>query len=192
MCVFASGVNVAALIAVPCGAQSTQPAGRAWGSFATGFGPASVSKSGDPAFEGSGQVAASLGYARELARRGAAEAELLGGRSFGAGDCVPELSPCAPPFSFVGVSTNFVVSLRGAVGPDRPVASLGPGIYRVAPTESHAVSPRPAVGLQARAELPLVTGARAALAIGVRGLLFPRVHGQSLRIGLLTASLRAW
>lgn len=175
-----------------CGAQSAPPAKRSWASLTMGFGPAIASMHGDTIYEGSGQVFAHLGFVRQLSPMRALELTILGIRPFGAGDCIPGFTVCAPPFNVVGVSGNLLTTVGGPVAPDRFLAGFGAGVFRVAPNESHAVSPRPAVGLQASVEAPLVVGSHAALAIGIRGLLLPMVHGQSLGVALLSASLRTW
>lgn len=181
---------LAAHAIAPCQAQSD--AARSWTSFATGFGPAGATMRGDTIYEGSGQVFARIGYTRQLAPRRAVEIEVFGGRSFGAGDCIPGFTVCAPAFNFIGTSANVLTSLGGVVAPNRVLAGVGAGVFRVAPTESHAVSPRPAIGVQAGVEIPLIVGPRALFALGLRGLVWPAVHGQSLGVGLLTAGLRAW
>lgn len=184
-----SGVLVALAIA-PCRAQS--PAVRSWTSFVTGFGPAGASVRGDTIYEGSGQVFARIGYARQVASGGALEFELVGGRPFAAGDCIPGSTVCAPAFNFLGTSANVLTSFDGMIAPNRILAGAGAGLFRVAPSESHDVSPRPALGFQASIEVPLIVGPRGALALGLRGLVWPAVHGQSLGVGLVTAGLRAW
>jgi len=157
-----------------------------------GFGVAGATMRGDTVYQASGQRFAVLAYARQLAPRGALELAVLGGRPFGAGDCIPAFTVCAPAFNFMGASASLLASVGGPAAPDRFAAGLGAGVFRVAPTESHGVSPRPALGLQANVEAPILVGTHTAFAFGIRGLLFPAVHGQTLALGLLSASLRKW
>jgi len=137
-------------------------------------------------------VFARISYARQLAPSRAAELEVFGGRPFGAGDCIPGFTVCAPAFNFVGASANVLTSMGGTIAPNRILAGAGAGFFRVAPTESHAVSPRPAFGLQMSLEAPLIVGSRTAFTLGLRGLAWPAVHSQTLVVGLLTAGFRAW
>ncbi|HEY9227309.1 MAG TPA: hypothetical protein VIP11_11715 [Gemmatimonadaceae bacterium] len=182
-----------ALLASASGAQSTKASARTWASFSAGFGPAGASKDGDAVYEESGQVFGLLGVTRQLAQSRALEVAVLGVRPFGAGDClaIPGFV-CAPPFGALGASTTLLTSLGGTIAPDRFLAGLGAGVFRVAPVESHAVSPRPALGLHVSVDVPVVVVKRSALALGIRGHVFPAVHGQTLWMGLLNATIRAW
>lgn len=184
------GVALTVLVLAPSRGHAQSP--RSWTSFATGFGPAGASMRGDTVYEGSGQVFARIGYARRWGQSRAIEIEAFGGRPFGAGDCIPGFTVCAPAFNFVGTSASLLTSFGGVVAPNRVIASGGIGVFRVAPTESHVVSPRPALGVQIGLEAPVVVGPRGAFVLGLRGLAWPAVHGQSLGVGLLTAGLRAW
>jgi hypothetical protein len=183
-------VVLAVLAVAPGRAQSAVR--HSWTSFAAGFGPAGASVRGDTAYEGSGQVFARIGYARLAAPSRAVELEVLGGRPFGAGDCIPGFTVCAPAFNFLGAAANLLASFGGTTEPNRVLAGAGVGIFRVAPTESHDVSPRPALGLQVSLEAPLIVGPRGAFTLGLRGLVWPAVHHQTLGVGLLTAGFRAW
>jgi hypothetical protein len=183
---------VAMLNVAPSSAQAAQRPVLSWTSLTAGIGPAGASSHRDTVYEGSGQSFAVIAYARQLAPMRALDFEVLGGRPFGAGDCIPGSTICAPAFNYVGASAGLLTSLGGPIGPDRFLAGIGAGVFRVAPSESHAVSPRPALGLHAMLDVPVIVGTHAALAVGIHGLVFPLVHGQSLGMALLTTSLRVW
>jgi hypothetical protein len=184
---FVTMLNVA-----PSSAQTAQRQVLSWTSLTAGIGPAGVSLRGDTVYEGSGQVFAAIAYARQLAPTRALDLEVLGGHPFGAGDCIPGSTICAPAFNYVGASAGLLTSLGGPIAPDRFLAGIGAGVFRVAPSESHAVSPRPALGLHGLLDVPIVVGTHAAVAVGIHGLGFPLVHGQSLGMGLVTTTLRVW
>lgn len=147
---------------------------------------------GDTVYEGSGQLFGLVGFARVLSPKRAVEFAAVGGHSFQSGDCIPGFSICAPPFSFIGASASLLTSIVGPVAPDRFVAGVGAGLFRVAPSEGSGVSPRPALGIQVSAEAPVIVASQSALAIGLRGILLPGVHNQTLGVALLTATLRTW
>lgn len=147
----------------------------------------------DTVYEGSGQLFGSFGVTRTLGgvSRRALQLEVLGGRSFAAGDCIPGFTVCAPPFNFVGVGLNAFTSITGVTTPDAFTLGAGAGLYRVA-SEWHSVSPRLVGGLQASAYAPFIVGGHAALVLGLKGIVLPSVHGQRAWMALITSSVRMW
>jgi hypothetical protein len=169
-----------------------QPA-RRWTSMAIGVGAAGATRTRDTVFQGSPHAFIRIGHAWTPRSTYAVEIEALGGRDWGAGDCIPGFTICAPPVNFLGASANGLWAFGRDVVADAPLlAGAGLGVYRVAPSESHAVSPSAALGANVTVDAVLVRRSRNVITMGLRGLAFPGVHGQSVYIGLLTVGFRAW
>jgi hypothetical protein len=120
--------------------------------------------------------------------------EVLAARPFAAGDCIPGFSVCAPAFNFVGVGLNALTSVtHAAADPDAFTLGVGPGLYRVGPDYGNRVSPRLVGGLQGMVSTaPIVVGEHAGFILGLRGIVFPSVHGQQAWVALLSSTIRAW
>lgn len=147
---------------------------------------------GDTVYGGGGQVVGRIGYAWATRPAYAYEIEALGSHDFGAGDCIPGFSICAPALHFVGASANVVWQFGRPIQADRGGVTSGLGLFRIAPTENQKVSPQAALGVNVGAEAPFIAGSKAGMTIGLRGLAFPFVHGQSVYMGLLTLGFRRW
>jgi hypothetical protein len=164
-----------------------------WTSIAIGAGAAGVTSTTRDVYQDSPQVFMRLGYAWTTDRPFAFEVEALGGSDFGTGDCLTSFSGCPPPgLHFVGASANALWASRGRVEANRSLVGAGLGLSRIAPTQSHRVSPRAAPSVAVIAEAPVLVGSKAALTLGLRGIAFPFVHGESVYMGLLTVGFRRW
>ena len=171
---------------------TAQPA-RRWTSITIGAGAAGVTANTRDVYQDSPQAFMRIGYAWTTHRPFAFEAEALGGHEFGAGDCLTSVSGCPPPpLNFVGASMNALWAFGGRVEANRTLVGTGLGVFRIMPSQSRRVSPRAAPSIAAIAEMPVLVGSRAALTLGLRGLAFPFVHGESVYLGLLTFGFRGW
>lgn len=170
-------------------AQSSQR----WASMAIGVGAAGVTSNTRAVYEDSPQAFMRIGYAWTTHRPFALEVEALGGHEFGAGDCLTSISGCPPPpLNFVGASANALWALGGRVDASRAHVGAGLGLFRIMPSQSHRVSPRAAPSVSVIGEAPVLSGSKAALTLGLRGIAFPFVHGESVYLGLLSLGFRRW
>jgi len=173
--------------------SATAQSARRWTSITIGAGAAGVTAHTRDVYQDSPQAFVRIGYAWTTHRPFAFETEALGGHEFGAGDCLASVSGCPPPpLNFAGASVNALWAFGGHVEANRAVVGTGLGLFRIMPSESHGVSPRAAPSVTAIAELPVLVGSRAAMTLGLRGLAFPFVHGESVYLGLLTLGFRGW
>lgn len=163
-----------------------------WTSLEIGFGPAGATIRGDTIYEGSGQIFGRIAYARQTGRRSAVAFDVLATNAFAAGDCVPGFTICAPSFRVAGASVNMLTSIAGPISRDGFTAGAGVGLFRVAPSSYHSVSPRGAAGIQTGVELPVIDLSRSTLTLALRGLGFLPVHGQFLGMALVSLDLHAW
>jgi hypothetical protein len=160
--------------------------------MAVGAGPLGATMRSDTIYEPSLQMFGRVSYSWVPRRTYGFEIEAVGSRDATSGDCIPGFTICAPAPQFLGASANALWAFGYPVQANLATVGAGFGVFRVAPTYKGAVPPQAALGVNIGVDMPFLTEQDATLTIGLRGLAFPFVQGESLYMGLLTLGFRRW
>ena len=180
----AIGAVVILLPILDASVATAQHAGavRPWISGGVGVGGNWIVQEELPPLKGTPQAFINLGFTVPHGRRLGAKVEGTFSRELDAitGHCSGAARCYASGFSVVGASAALVTSMRDSLRVGSNTAALGGGLYHVPRTYSSNGNLAAATVLGAHAELQRVawSGKRHAGAIGIRGAVLPKLHGE--------------
>jgi hypothetical protein len=155
-----------------------QDSPRSWLAASVGVGGSGAA---GPRYEGAPVLGVGFGVGVRLMGPLGLEAAIEVVKKFGLPLFECELPPpgyqCPIHFDLAGLSTSLVLIARPAGRLSRFHPSLGAGVYRAADGNPHEPS---ALGLKVGLEYTVLRRPHLDLAVGMRGLVLPRVHGEML------------
>jgi hypothetical protein len=176
----------------PTPAQATAGSRERYVTVSVGVGGSSVTMRRDTVLQGSPQVGVRFATVVAHPPRWFAQVEAAAAHEFGAGDCIPGFTVCAPPLNLVSLSVAAGIPLsRDGITRNRRSIVAGMGAYRVIPSWNRGqVRDATAPGFHAAIELPVWRMTQRTVIADFRGVVVPRVHGQTAWLILVGPGIR--